>query len=234
MVLQTSVTIGRMKPGATSAWSGVHSMLLSKQRMEALTDGIFAIAMTLLVLELKLPEAPRNIGANELMHRLREQIPAFFSFFVSFLYCGVLWVLHHLAVHFFRHIQTALAWLNLFFLLTISLLPFSCALLGHFLRNPAAEEIYFANLFAAALLLLVQWFVAKKKGLINNDDPAAARYMELRLMLIPAGLAPAMIVTPFKPLGGFYVLSVIVFAIRIWRKKSARRNQQRLEDGAGS
>ena len=118
--------------------------------------------MTLLVLELKLPEAPKNTSAAELMHRLREQIPAFFSFFVSFLYCGVLWILHHLAVHFFRHIQTALAWLNLSFLLAISLLPFSCALLGHFLRNPAAQEIYFANLFAAGFALLVQWFVAKK------------------------------------------------------------------------
>lgn len=212
-----------MKLEATSTRSGVHSLLLSKQRMEALTDGIFAIAMTLLVLELKLPEAPKNISADELMHRLGEQIPAFFSFFVSFLYCGVLWVLHHLAVHFFRHIQTALAWLNLSFLLAISLLPFSCALLGHFLRNPAAEEIYFANLFAAGLLLLVQWFVAKKKGLINNDDPRAARDMELRLMLIPSGLAPAMIVTPFKPLAGFYVLSLVVVAIRIWRKRSARR-----------
>jgi uncharacterized membrane protein len=225
-----------MKSGATSALSSVHRMLLSKQRMEALTDGIFAIAMTLLVLELKLPEAPKNISADELMHRLGEQIPSFFSFLVSFLYCGVLWILHHLAVHFFRHIQTALAWLNLFFLLTISLLPFSCALLGHFFRNMAAEEIYFANLFAAGLLLLVQWFVAKKKGLINNDDPKAARDMELRLMIIPSGLAPAMIVTPFKPLAGFYVLSVIVLAIRIWRKRSAKRaiNEQSAESEARS
>lgn len=225
-----------MKPGTTSAWGSVHKLFLSKQRMEALTDGIFAIAMTLLVLELKLPEAPKNISAGELMHRLGEQIPAFFSFLVSFLYCGVLWILHHLAVHFFRHIQTVLAWLNLFFLLTISLLPFSCALLGHFLRNPAAEEIYFANLFAAALLLLAQWFVAKKKGLINNDDPAAARDMELRLMFIPSALVPAMIVTPYKPLAGFYALSGVLVAMRIWRKRSARRlmNERAVDSEAGS
>jgi uncharacterized membrane protein len=227
---QSSGTICHMKTSGTFAWGSIHSVLLSKQRMEALTDGIFAIAMTLLVLELKVPDAPKSISGGELMQRLGEQIPAFFSFLVSFLYCGLLWTLHHLSVHFFRHIQTAMAWLNLIFLLAISLLPFSCALLGHFLSNPAAEEIYFGNMFAAALLLLVQWSVAKRKNLIKDDDPRAAKDMGLRLMFIPPALAAAMLVTPYKPLSGFYVLMVVMVALRVWQRRSSRRRMN--EDSA--
>src|SRR6185312_10886892 len=103
-----------------------------QRTMEALTDGIFAIAMTLLVLELKVPELPKSVSTSELLQSLRHEGPAFISFMVSFLYCGVLWMMHHLAMHFIRHIQIGLVWLNLLFLMSISVLPFSCALLGHF------------------------------------------------------------------------------------------------------
>ena len=61
--------------------------------MEALSDGIFAIAMTLLVLELKVPDLPKSAGASELLHKIGEEGPAFFSFLVSFLYCGLLWMM---------------------------------------------------------------------------------------------------------------------------------------------
>src|ERR1700681_2919431 len=124
-----------------SARKLIHSILLSKGRMEALTDGIFAIAMTLLVLELKVPDLPKSASSSELLERIGHEAPAFFSFFVSFLYCGLLWVLHHLAMHFVRHLQIAVVWLNLLFLMSISIMPFSCALLGHFLNNRAVQEI---------------------------------------------------------------------------------------------
>ena len=62
--------------------------------MEALTDGIFAIAMTLLVLELKIPDLPRRVDTSELLQKIGEEGPAFFSFMISFLYCGLLWVMY--------------------------------------------------------------------------------------------------------------------------------------------
>ena len=153
----------------------MHSTMLSKGRMEALTDGIFAIAMTLLVLELKVPDLPKSVSATELLHKIGEEMPSLFSFMLSFLYCGLLWVMHHLAMHFVRHLQIGLVWLNLVFLMSISTMPFSCGLLAHFLRNRAAQEIYFANMFVAAALLAAQWLLARKKKLINDDDPARQR-----------------------------------------------------------
>jgi uncharacterized membrane protein len=193
--------------------------------MEALTDGIFAISMTLLVLELKVPDMPKSITSHELLHKLRQEIPGFFSFFVSFLYCGLLWTLHHLAAHFFRHIQLALAWLNLFFLMSIALLPFSCALLGHFLGNVAAGEIYFGNMFAAAFLLALQWQVAKRKNLLNEDEPQAAKDIGQQLLFFPPALAAAMMVTPFNTKAGFYTMALVLMSLRIWQRIMRRKTK---------
>ena len=207
-----------------SARKVIHNILLSKGRMEALTDGIFAIAMTLLVLELKVPDLPKTASAGELLHKIGEATPLLFSFLISFLYCGLLWVMHHLAMHFVRHLQIALVWLNLVFLMSISTMPFSCGLLGHFLRNRAAQEIYFANMFVAAALLAAQWLVARRKKLINEDDPQAATLMGQQLMFFPAGLGAGMVASYFNPLAGSYAFILVLLALRIWQRRW-HRNQ---------
>src|ERR1051326_557403 len=187
-----------MTTSPTSARITIYNILLSKGRMEALTDGIFAIAMTLLVLELKVPDLPKSASSRELLHKIGEEAPAFLSFLISFLYCGLLWIWHHFAMHFIRQLQLALVWLNLLFLMSISVVPFSCGLLGHFLRNRAAEEIYFGNLFVAAALLLAQWLVARKKKLITEDDPRASRMMGERLLFFPLAMAGGMLATIYN------------------------------------
>ena len=208
-----------------SAREYIHGILLSKGRMEALTDGIFAIAMTLLVLELKIPDLPKSVASSELLHKIGEEGPAFFSFLFSFMYCGLLWVMHHLAMHFVRHLQLALVWLNLLFLMSISTMPFSCAMLGHFLRSRAAEEIYFGNTLVAAALLALQWLVAKKRGLINEDDPHASRLMGQRVMFLPMALSAAMVgVYFFNFQAGSYAMVFTIIALRIWQKRW-HRNQ---------
>lgn len=197
----------------------MHSILLSKGRMEALTDGIFAIAMTLLVLELKVPDLPKSTGTEELLQRIREEMPAFMSFIISFLYCGLLWVMHHMAMHFIRHLQTALVWLNLLFLMSVSIMPFSCGLLGHFLRNRAAQEIYFGNMFAAAALLALQWLVAKRKKLLNEDDPYRMRLMGQQIMFFPVALLAGLVAAYFNPLAGSYAFAIALLLLRIWQRK---------------
>jgi uncharacterized membrane protein len=208
-----------MNAQPASARKLINRLTLSNGRVEALTDGIFAIAMTLLVLELKVPELPKSIGSAELLQRLGEAMPGFFSFLVSFLYCGVLWILHHLAMHFVRHVQLVLVWLNLLFLMSVSLVPFSCALLGHFLRNTAAQEIYFANLLVCAALLWRQWVVARRKGLISLDDPIAAKAMGQRLAVFPLALAAGMAATLYRPMAGFYAMMAVLLGLRIYQRR---------------
>ncbi len=211
-----------MKPQPVSVRSILHSIQLSKGRVEALTDGIFAIAMTLLVLELKIPDLPKNAATQEILHRLGEEMPAFFSFLLSFMYCGLLWILHHMAMHFVRHVRMALVWLNVIFLLTISVLPFSCALLGHFIRNLAAQEIYFGNMVLASSLLWLQWAIARKRGMLNEDDPRTVRVMGQQLAVMPVALAAAMLVTPYKTTAGFYAMTLVLLAFRTWQRRFVR------------
>ena len=208
-----------MTPPPTSVRSLIHGILLSKGRMEALTDGIFAIAMTLLVLELKVPDLPKSVTAHELLAKIGEEMPAIFSFIASFLYCGLLWVMHHMAMHFIRHLQIGLVWLNLLFLMSVSTMPFSCGLLGHFLRNRVAQEFYFANMFIAAALLAAQWIVAKKKQLINEDDPYRSRLMGQQLVFFPVALGAGLIAAWFKPLAGSYAFIAVLLLLRLWQRK---------------
>ena len=186
--------------------------------MEALTDGIFAIAMTLLVLELKVPDLPKSVGASQLLERSAHEAPSFFSFFISFLYCGLLWVMHHLAMHFVRHLQIALVWLNLLFLMSISIMPFSCALLGHFLRNRAAQEIYFANMFVAAALLAAQWLVARKKKLISEDEPRKAQLMGQQIFFFPVALGSAMLAVYFIIHRQVFTPWFVLLGLRLWQR----------------
>lgn len=192
--------------------------------MEALTDGIFAIAMTLLVLELKVPDLPKSASSSELLHKIGEEMPSLFSFMLSFLYCGLLWVMHHLAMHFVRHLQIGLVWLNLVFLMSISTMPFSCGLLGHFLRNRAAQEIYFANMFVAAALLAAQWLLASKKKLINEDDARASTLMGQQLLFFPAALGAAMVAAYFNPLAGSYAFIFALLVMRLWQRRWHRNH----------
>jgi uncharacterized membrane protein len=203
-----------------SARKVLQSILLSKGRMEALTDGIFAISMTLLVLELKIPDLPKTAGVSELLHRIGEEGPAFASFIFSFLYCGMLWMMHHMAMHFFRHLQLGLmSLLNMLFLMSISVMPFSCALLGHFLHNKAAEEIYFGNMFVAAGLIAVQWLVAKNKHLLTESDPQACMLMGQRIMFFPIGIGAGMVGAYFSIVAGFYSMAICFLVLRVWQKR---------------
>lgn len=207
-------------------------MLLSKGRMEALTDGIFAIAMTLLVLELKVPDLPKSTTAPELLHRIHEEGPAIMSFIISFLYCGLLWVFHHMAMHFIRHLQMLLVWVNLLFLMSVSTMPFSCGLLGHFLRNRVAQEIYYANMFMAAALLALQWIIAKKKDLLNQDDQLRTRLMGQQILFLPAALLAGLVGAYFNPLAGSYAFVFVLLTLRLWQRKWYRR--QATDSGPGT
>jgi len=146
-------------------------------------------------------------------------MPALFSFVISFLYCGVLWMLHHMAMHFIRHMQMGLVWLNLLFLMAVSTMPFSCGLLAHYLRNRAAQEIYFANMFLAAALLTAQWLMARRKNLLNEDDPYRTRLMGQRIMVFPVAVLAGAVGAYFNPLAGSYALAGTLLLFRLVQRK---------------
>ena len=102
--------------------------VFAPNRIEFLTDGVFAIVMTLLVLEITLPEIAQPSLQAELPQKLLEILPILFKYALSFLVLGVLWGYHHLAFHSIKRSNMALAWLNIVFLMFVALIPFSTSI----------------------------------------------------------------------------------------------------------
>ena len=147
-------------------------LTLSKSRIEALSDGVFAIAMTLMVLELKIPDLPHDVSQAELLARLREMLPHFYSYALTFILAGVFWVFHHFTFHFIRHTTRLLLWLNTIFLMFVSLLPFSTHFMADFMHHSVAQMFYFGNQTMLAMILRTQWLYARHAGIlqVGPDD----------------------------------------------------------------
>ena len=129
---------------------------LSKHRVEGLTDGIYAVAMTLLVLELKLPPDLHDITSVGLAERLAELIPKAIAWLISFLILAIFWLSHQRAFHFVRAVDAGLLWINVLSLLLASLLPFSSSLVGEHAGLFPAQAFYATNMAGMALVSLLQ------------------------------------------------------------------------------
>lgn len=156
----------------TNSYSKPTPLTLSKSRIEALSDGVFAIAMTLLVLELKIPDLPKDVSQAELLARLREMLPHFYSYALTFILSGVFWIFHHFTFHFIRHTTRLLLWLNTIFLMFVSLLPFSTHFMADFMHHSVAQMFYFGNQTMLAMILRTQWLYARRAGIlqVGPDD----------------------------------------------------------------
>jgi uncharacterized membrane protein len=159
------------------------SDLAETGRLEAFSDGVFAIAITLLVLELHHPELEPG---ERLWPALVHEWPQFGAYLTSFSILGIMWVNHH---SMFRQIQRAdrgLIFLNLGLLLWTTLLPFPTSLFAEHLRDDSinagvAGAVYSANLTLAAIAFSALWWHALRKHLIDHDmDKAEQRKSVLR------------------------------------------------------
>jgi len=193
----------------------------SKARLEMLCDGIFAIAMTLLVLELKPPELPHTATTTEILHALREHGLAFTGFVLSFLLAGLFWILHHISFNYLRHANRALAMLTIPFLMFVSLLPFSTSMLTAFgLRNPVGLTFYLGNQFMLAALLAAQWLVAKRYGLLTESDGSAKRRrFELMICSQPISFAVATLVVFIVPRQALLAAAITQSAIAVTSRR---------------
>jgi uncharacterized membrane protein len=133
-------------------------------RLLTFTDGVFAIIITILVLELKVPD----LGSGQsLRDALRELRPTFIAFIVSFLLVGMYWVWHRGAFAQVRHIDHNALWLNLLFLLPVAMIPFAASVLGEHPSNAAAIRLYGAVLIVATLLrVVVDSYLRRHPGLL--------------------------------------------------------------------
>ena len=159
---------------------------LSKHRLESLSDCIFAFAMTLLVLDLKIPKVPEELLIQGLLTRTLFNLqPKFLSYVASFVLLGVFWVGHHGYLHFLKRTDRWFLWINLFFLMLIVLVPFSTNLLGDYPTHRLAVMIYGCNIIALGLALYLQWWYATSHHrLVGRDlEPELVRRGKRRILM---------------------------------------------------
>jgi uncharacterized membrane protein len=140
-------------------------------RLEAFSDGVFAIAITLLVLEIKVPE-----GAGEdLPHQLAQQWPSYLSYVVSFAVIGIIWMNHHAVIDHLREADRPLMGLNLFLLLWIGLIPWPTHLLAEYMREGGKAEQVAALVYAGTMTMMgvafgLLWtYASRGRRLIGGD-----------------------------------------------------------------
>ena len=158
-------------------------LMLGKSRIEALSDGVFSITLTLLVLKLEVPELMPHSSNAEMLQQMLGLWPAFATYVVTFLIAGGFWYLHHVTFHFVTHVDGVLVWLNLLFLMFVALLPFSAGLMGHLLVHPVSQVFYAGNQLAIAALLNAHWQYARLRGLLDDGEVVRVRRLSWRIGL---------------------------------------------------
>ena len=170
----------------TNVW-GDPLVDLKTSRVEALSDGVFAIAMTILVLNISVPTA-ETVSADRLPDALRQVAPQVIVYIISFVNLGVLWVGHHNQYHFIVRADRWFLWINVLYLLLISFMPLATALLGHYPLHRVALVVYGTNLFAATLVLALHWHYATAGGrLVRSQLPPRVIGLAHRRILGSAG-----------------------------------------------
>lgn len=156
---------------------------LSKSRVETLTDGIFAIAMTLLVLGIEVPQIDPLTPMNALLHTL---IPDILQYVIAFLVLAVFWTIHHNQFYYIRTIDYRLLWLNIFWLLFVGGMPFTTSLAETYINDYQSMIIFGCNIMLIDLILAAHWHHATR-GLCLVDpttSPGIIAAGERRIGLI--------------------------------------------------
>ena len=188
--------------------------LLSPQRINTLSDGVFAIAMTFLVLDVKnaVIEVPED---NSFFLVL---LPKLCSYILGFVILGLFWNGHHIASHYIKRADRVYLWLNIHFLLWAALIPFPAQLLGERYFESLSVVVYGTNLsFAAIALYAAWWYATDNRRLVSDNlSKQTIRSLKTRLLSAIGSYLVAGIVALFNPVSGIvvFVISHVYFVFR--------------------
>lgn len=156
----------------------------SLERVAALSDGVFAVALTLLVLDLHVPAADAVRSERDLLAALGRLVPHLLPYFLSFMTLGIFWIGQQTQLSHFARSQRTLTWIHLGFLLGVALLPFSTALLSAFITYRIALLVYWINLLMLGILLFVSWQYAQHMELMKAEATIGTRRAVTRRIVV--------------------------------------------------
>jgi uncharacterized membrane protein len=224
---EREVAVGRAQQGDDPTRALVER-LHDPARVLALTDGVFAIIITLLVLEVHVPELTKGQSLNQALAEVR---PSLTAFVISFILAGMYWVGHRDLFALIRRTDRGLVWLNILYLLPLCLLPFAAGMLGHYDQEPVALRIYGLLLVAIAVMRVVIWLYAtnrphllwqrlddrqRRAGLALGVSPGLV-YL---LAFLVARSAPGLSLLIYAGMPVLYFLSITVL------RSGRKRNQE--------
>jgi uncharacterized membrane protein len=189
----------------------------SLERIGALSDGLFAIAMTLIVLEIQVPQLPHGSDDQALANALLDLGPRFVTYLLSFLTLGIFWNGQQTQLSYIDRGNRDLAWLELVFLAVIALFPFTTSLLAENIDVRLALALYWLNIFVSGLLLYAIWTYAERARILREGTgpevgAAIRRRIGIAQVLYFVGLVIGVVVGTY-PAIAWIVLVQLNFAI---------------------
>jgi len=160
---------------------------ISKSRIETLTDGVFAIVMTILVLEITVPQISHSETAIELPKQLLELWPVIQSYGTSFIILGFFWIAHDYQFHYVKRANRTFLWITIFYLMFIAFVPFSTSIIGEYGDQQISVIIYAVNISIIGFWEYIRWkYATKDHQLVDSDlNPTFITKMSRRFLLGP-------------------------------------------------
>jgi uncharacterized membrane protein len=160
----------------------------SVERLAALSDGIFGVAMTLILIELHQPAKEAIHSERELLRTLLGICPELLVYLMSFITLGIFWVAQQTQLNHLARSDRHLTWIHLSFLFPVTLLPFTTTLLADFITYRSALVVYWFNIFLLGLLLYASWGRASRAKLLKGDIPPGLEAAVCRRIMIAQAL----------------------------------------------
>jgi uncharacterized membrane protein len=195
-------------------------------RLLTLSDGVIAIALTLLVLQLRVPnlsEVADPDSAADLAAQLGKGLAQLVSYGISFYVIAQFWMVHRQVFRLVGDHEEGLEWWNFAFLFTISVMPFTSTLLGDFVGNPLAVDIFAVNVLIASLATQAMIVVGRRKGLLVSA--ARARASAISAVVVPVVMAASIGLSWWSTSAAMYswvLIAVVPAIIDRWAARQAR------------
>jgi uncharacterized membrane protein len=188
----------------------------SVERLAALSDGVFAVAMTLLVLDVRAPAVEAVHNEHDLWLALGALAPRLVMCAMTFLTLGIFWIGQQTQLNHLTRSERSLSWMHLLFLFAVCMMPFSTSLLAGFITYRLALLTYWLNILLAGVTLYWTWVCALGLGVVRDDIPAAVATAIKRRIVIAQALyafgALLCLIDTYVSIG-FIVLVQLYYAI---------------------
>lgn len=145
-------------------------MRIGTDRLEAFSDGVVAIIITIMIIELKLPDLNKNSSAIDIIKHIRHLLPYFITYAFSFMMIAIFWTNHHHMFHLLEKADEPLLWQNFIFLFLLSLIPFATSIVGSNPFIPLSVAIYGVVILLTTLSFTIMQNYSIRKNLIHKDE----------------------------------------------------------------